>query len=107
MVTVVLVLIKMAASYGIKTVNIIFDLGLSLKQVCRFIKSFLYLFLVSANKDQPSPTTNLEIWNLKAARLVAGFSQKKKDTWLVLFQSGLYFICFAIRQKAFEYSRFC
>ncbi|XP_029186195.2 eukaryotic translation initiation factor 2A-like [Acropora millepora] len=35
----------------------------------------------SANKDQPSPTTNLEIWNLKAARLVAGFSQKKKDTW--------------------------
>ncbi|XP_074633342.1 eukaryotic translation initiation factor 2A-like isoform X2 [Acropora palmata] len=35
----------------------------------------------SANKDQPSPTSNLEIWNLKAARLVAGFSQKKKDTW--------------------------
>lgn len=59
--------------------------------MCRFIKSFLYLFLVSANKDQPSPTTNLEIWNLKAARLVAGFSQKKKDTWLVLFQSGFLF----------------
>ena len=74
--------------------------------MCRFIKSFLYLFLVSANKDQPSPTSNLEIWNLKAARLVAGFSQKKKDTWLVLFQSGLYFIYFAIRQKAFEHSRF-
>ncbi|KAL9964538.1 hypothetical protein ACROYT_G028193 [Oculina patagonica] len=35
----------------------------------------------TASKDQPSPTNNLEIWNLQEGRLVAGFAQKKKETW--------------------------
>lgn len=38
----------------------------------------------TASKDQSAGVNNLEIWNLQAGRLVAGFSQKKKDTWLVL-----------------------
>lgn len=35
----------------------------------------------TASKDQSAGVNNLEIWNLQAGRLVAGFSQKKKDTW--------------------------
>lgn len=35
----------------------------------------------SVNKDQTTPTNNLEIWNLQVGRLVAGFAQKKKETW--------------------------
>ena len=50
---------------------------------------FHFSTLYSASKDQSSPTNNLEIWNLKAARLVVGFSQKKKDTWSVLLLVSL------------------
>ena len=46
----------------------------------------------TASKDQSSGVNNLEIWNLQAGRLVAGFSQKKKDTWLVL--QDLVFLAF-------------
>lgn len=54
---------------------------------------FCYYFHVkTASKDQSAGVNNLEIWNLQAGRLVAGFSQKKKDTWLVL--QNLVFLAF-------------
>ena len=56
----------------------------------------------TASKDQSAGVNNLEIWNLQAGRLVAGFSQKKKDTWLVLqdlvflaFWSSFFYFSFA------------
>ena len=48
----------------------------------------------TASKDQSAGVNNLEIWNLQAGRLVAGFSQKKKDTWLVL--QDLVFLAFGV-----------
>lgn len=64
---------------------------------------FCYYFHVkTASKDQSAGVNNLEIWNLQAGRLVAGFSQKKKDTWLVLqdlvflaFWSSFFYFSFA------------
>ena len=64
---------------------------------------FCYYFHVkTASKDQSAGVNNLEIWNLQAERLVAGFSQKKKDTWLVLqdlvflaFWSSFFYFSFA------------
>ena len=63
---------------------------------------FYYFHAKPASKDQSAGVNNLEIWNLQAGRLVAGFSQKKKDTWLVLqdlvflaFWSSFFYFSFA------------